>query len=48
MCHCRLISPTEVQVSLELNGHTFERQTFTDAESATQFAIDKMHAYGGR
>jgi hypothetical protein len=48
LCTCRLLSTTTIEICLELNGHTLERRTFSDSARATQFAIDKMHVYGGR
>jgi hypothetical protein len=48
ICACQQISATAVEICLEVNGRTFDRQTFTDSAAATQFVLDKMHAYGGR
>jgi hypothetical protein len=48
LCTCRALSPTRVEIALELNGHTVESRTFEDFDRASQFAIDKMHVYKGQ
>lgn len=44
-CTCLVGAPDNIEISLRVNGHRVERKRFTDPEEASQYAIDKMHAY---
>jgi len=46
-CTCRSYSPDRTEICLVVAGAIVERQIFTDAAVASQFAIDKMHVYDG-
>jgi hypothetical protein len=44
-CTCRTHSPDRVEIRLVVVGAVVHRQFFSDPDAASQFAIDKMHAY---
>lgn len=44
-CTCWTHSLDKIEVRLVSSGVTVQRQFFTDAESASEYAIEKMHAY---
>jgi hypothetical protein len=44
-CMCRTHSPNRVEIRLVVVGALVHRQFFSSTDAASQFAIDKMHAY---
>lgn len=44
-CTCITYAPTRVEVRLVVAGVLIERVFFSDTESASQYALDKMRAY---
>ena len=44
-CTCITYAPDKVEVRLVVAGVLIERVCFSDTESASQFALDKMRAY---
>lgn len=44
-CTCLTHAPDRVEVRLVVTGVVIQREFFADTESASQFAIKKMHAY---
>jgi hypothetical protein len=44
-CTCVTYAADRVEVRLIVAGVLIERASFSDIESASQFALDKMHAY---
>ena len=47
-CICLVLATDHIEISLTVNGVVIDREVFSDAESASQHAIDQMHAYGAR
>jgi hypothetical protein len=46
-CTCRTHSPDRVEIRLVVVGVVVHSQSFSDTDAASQFAIEKMHAYDG-
>ncbi len=44
-CTCLTLTPDNIEIRLVVNGMQVERQRFGDADSASRYAIEKMHAY---
>lgn len=44
-CACLHLAPDLIEIGLLVNGQFTERKQFTDAESASQYAIAKMHMH---
>jgi len=44
-CTCLRHTSERVEVRLIIKDVVIQREVFTDHEAATQFALDKMHAY---
>jgi hypothetical protein len=44
---CRCENPTQnhIDITLNVKDTEIERRTFTDYDSATNYAIEKMHVY---
>jgi hypothetical protein len=47
-CICLVHAIDHIEIRLTVNGVVIDREVFSDAESASQHAIDQMHAYGAR
>jgi hypothetical protein len=47
-CICLVLANDHIEIRLTVNGVVIDREVFSDAESASQHAIDQMHAYGAR
>jgi hypothetical protein len=47
-CVCLVLAIDHIEISLTVNGVVIDCEVFSDAESASQHAIDQMHAYGAR
>ena len=47
-CICLVLAIDHIEITLTVNGVVIDREVFSDAESASQHAIDQMHAYGAR
>jgi len=47
-CMCLVLASDHIEISLTVNGVVIDREVFSDSESASQHAIDRMHAYGAR
>jgi hypothetical protein len=46
-CTCLTVAFDHIEICLFVGGLLISREVFTDANAATQYAIDIMHAYGG-
>jgi len=44
-CTCLNVAPDHIEICLYVNDRPVDRQRFTDAESAAQYAVSKMRAY---
>jgi len=44
-CRCLMQPDSQVEIRLVVAGVVVHREFFTDAEAASDYAIDKMHAY---
>jgi len=47
-CSCLIVAIDHIEISMTLDGVLLHLEVFADQEPATQYAIDKMHAYDGR
>lgn len=47
-CTCLSYTAERVEVRFSVKDVVIERKYFTDREAATQFALDKMHAYNAQ
>jgi len=46
-CTCRTHSPDRIEIRLLVVGVVVHCQCFSDPDTASQFAIEKMRAYDG-
>jgi hypothetical protein len=44
-CACLHVAPDHIEVTLAVDGVVVQKQTFSDHNAASEFAIDKMHVY---
>ena len=44
-CSCLIVAIDHIEIVMTVNGVFLHRATFTEQDPATQYAIDKMHAY---
>ena len=47
-CTCLTHSLEQVEVQLRAKGVVIQREFFSDPETASRFAFDKMHAYNAQ
>jgi hypothetical protein len=47
-CICLVLAIDHIEITLTVNGVVIDREVFSDGESASQHAIEQMHAYAAR